>query len=94
MSGYDFWITLAVMTIILLIVVVIKCIPKYKLPYCLGGTREQESFVCIKEYAKWCNANGIPQVVRPDELAKNNKAWVDNETSNRLKIDKSLLTPF
>lgn len=94
MSCYDFWITLAVMTIILLIVVVIKCIPKYKLPYCLGGTREQESLVCIKDYVKWCKANGIPQVVKPDELANKDKSWVLNETCNRLQIDKSLLTAF
>jgi hypothetical protein len=94
MRGYDFWITLSVMTIILLIVIVIKCIPKHKLPYCLGGTREQESFVCVKDYIKWCKTNGIPQVVKSDELAKKDKSWVLNETCNRLKIDKSLLTPF
>lgn len=94
MSCYDFWITLSVMTVILLIVVVIKCIPKHKLPYCLGGTREQESFICINEYIKWCKANGIPQVIKPDEMKKKNKAWVVEETCNRLNIDKSLLTPF
>lgn len=94
MSCYDFWITLSVMTIILLIVVVIKCIPKYKLPYCLGGTREQESFVCVKEYNRWCNANGIPRVINPDELVKMNKSLVLEETCKRLNINKSSLKPF
>lgn len=82
------------MTIILFVVIVIKCIPKYKLPYCLGGTREQESFVCIKDYAKWCAINNIPQVLTSKELRDKNKAWAVDETSRRLNIDKQLLKPF
>jgi hypothetical protein len=91
MMRYDFWITLFVMIVILLIVVIIKCIPKHKLPYCLGGTRGQEKFVCFKEYAKWCNLNGIPQVLNQRELSDRDKEWAIAETCKRLNIDSKLL---
>ena len=82
------------MTIILLVVVVIKCIPPHKLPYCLGGTRECEKFVCFKEYAKWCKTNNIPQVLSQKELSDKDKSWAVDETCKRLNIDKRSLKPF
>jgi hypothetical protein len=82
------------MTVILLVVVVIKCIPKYKLPYCLGGTREQEQFVCIKEYRKWCDSNGIPHILNQSDLMNKNKSQAMEETCKRLNINRSLLKPF
>ena len=45
-TRFHFWIALAVMILIVIIVITIKCIPKEKLPYCLGG----EKFVCPKKY--------------------------------------------
>lgn len=41
-TRYHFWIALVVMIVILVIVISIKCIPKHKLPYCLGGNNIEE----------------------------------------------------
>ena len=82
------------MTVILLVVVVIKCIPKNKLPYCLGGTREQEQFVCINDYKKWCNRNGIPQVLKQSDLMDKTKTQAVQETCRILNIDAAQVKPF
>lgn len=57
MGQYDLWITLGVMFVIFVIILAIKCIPKDKLPYCLGGSRE--TFVCPARYKKWCAKYGM-----------------------------------
>ena len=67
MRNIDFWITFGVMILVLVVVMAIKCIPKNKLPYCLGGTKEAEKFTCPLKYIEWCNANGLDAVI-PQEL--------------------------
>ena len=41
MGNLDFWITLVMMTLLFIIVVLVKSIPKDKLPYCLGGNIQE-----------------------------------------------------
>jgi hypothetical protein len=48
------------MTVVFLVVVVIKSIPKCKLPYCLGGTKGiEETFVCYDRYKHWCDTHRL-----------------------------------
>jgi hypothetical protein len=47
------------MSVIFLVVVVIKSIPKYKLPYCLGGTKDREHFICFDQYNAWCQKHHL-----------------------------------
>lgn len=68
MNNTDFWITLAVMLIVLIVVTSIKCIPKNKLPYCLGGTKEAEKFTCPAKYIEWCNSNDLDPILSQNEL--------------------------
>lgn len=88
----DFWITLSVMTVVLLVVTVIKCIPKYNLPYCLGGTKNTEQFVCFAKYHDWCRSHNLVEIYDQNRLA--NKTFKDkiniaNETlrANNLPPD-------
>ena len=69
MHCYDFWITLGVMSVIFLVVVVIKSIPKYKLPYCLGGTKGCEPFICSRRYDDWCRSHNLHPVFDQQKLA-------------------------
>ena len=57
------------MIVVLLIVTVIKSIPKYKLPYCLGGTKNTESFVCFAKYHDWCAAHNLIEIYDQNRLA-------------------------
>lgn len=57
------------MTLVLLVVTVIKCIPKYKLPYCLGGTKNTENFVCFNKYHEWCRSNNLVELYDQNYLA-------------------------
>lgn len=82
------------MVVILLVVVVIKCIPKNKLPYCLGGTRGRETFVCIAKYAQWCKLNGIPPILTKEQLSNMTKEEAVKETCNKLGIKEKDLKPF
>ena len=59
------------MLFLLLLVTVIRCIPKHKLPYCLGGTCERECFVCFTKYKQWCARNGINQPPLTQEALSN-----------------------
>ena len=60
----------------------------------MGGTREQEQFVCIDDYRKWCNRNGIPQVLKQSDLMNKNRSQAMEETCKLLKIDTTLVKPF
>ena len=66
----DIWITGFVMLIVFLIVCVVKCIPKSKLPYCLGGDLPGERFVCPLRYEDWCNDNGFVVRIPSHQLVK------------------------
>ena len=63
------------MIVVLLVVVVIKSIPKYKLPYCLGGTKDTEQFVCFAKYHDWCRSHNLLEVYDQNRLA--NKTFRD-----------------
>ena len=71
------------MTFVLLVVTIIKSIPKYKLPYCLGGTKNMERFICFAKYHKWCKTHNLVEIYDQNYLAnKTHKDKIDiaNET--------------
>ncbi len=68
------------MLLVLVVVTAIKCIPKNKLPYCLGGTKEAEKFTCPLKYIEWCNANGLEAVIPQDLVVNMEKEKVCKDT--------------
>lgn len=80
MRNLDFWITLLVMVFIVVLISVIKCIPKCKLPYCLGGTKEVEKFTCPLEYENWCRKYGLPSTIPSNTVADMKKSDIIKKT--------------